>query len=158
MAHLWERIGDGTWIPTSLDDRHRLIDDGTHAVVLRHQSDPPHWTMLTNDTRVRLNGVPLALGAAVLADRDEIRTADRTVWFSTETRPSVEPFPDSAPRGSCPRCKQPLAPGMAAVRCPGCRIFYHASDDLPCWLYDTKCSICGYLTALDARLWSPEDL
>jgi hypothetical protein len=161
MGHLWEHDGDSTWVATALgDDRHRLDNGGVQAVVLRRQSDTPHhWTMLTGDATVRLNGAPLVLGIAVLADRDEIRTADRTVWFSTETRPVVAPFPDSTPRGSCPRCKQPLSPGQAAVRCPSCRLWYHATDDLPCWLYDTKCSTCGQMTALDGPLrWSPEDL
>jgi hypothetical protein len=161
MAHLWKPEADQSWVATVLLDDQRLVDDGSDAVLMRRLADTPNgWAILTRDpASVRVNGAPLSLGIAMLADRDEIRTADRTLWFSTETRPAVEPFPESTPRGSCPRCKTAIEPASRAVRCPSCGLWHHASDELPCWSYGATCAICTQPTALDAPCrWSPEDL
>lgn len=161
MAHLWILDPDKVWVATTLLDEHRLVDGGPHPVLLRRLADAMNnWAILTADrATVRVNGAPIAIGIAVLADRDEIRTADRTVWFSTETRAAVEPFPESIPHGSCPRCKTAIEPGSPAVRCPSCGLWHHASEELPCWLYGPTCGICNQLTALDAPFrFTPEDL
>ena len=101
-----------------------------------------------------------SLGIVALSDRDEIRPADGLpLFFSTETLARVEPFPASGARGFCPRCKQHIEPGTPAVRCPGCSLWYHMSDEFPCWTYAPQCSACPQETALDADFrWTPEDL
>ena len=136
-----------------------MVGDQDH--LLRQVADPGGaWAMLTCDPMaVRLNGTPLLAGIAVLADRDEIRVANRIAWFSVETRPVVEPYPVTAAAGSCPRCKQTIAFSTPAVRCPSCGLWHHASDDLPCWSYAATCAVCNQPTAADMPLrWSPEEL
>jgi hypothetical protein len=174
MAHFWILNGSQEWTPQPLDGDAALIvgaalqcshdapaGDGARAgVLLRRVNDPPNtWVLLTASPALRLNGVPVPLGLAVLDDRDEIRLPELTAWFSTETQAHVEPFPESPARGFCPRCKQAIVAGSAAVRCPGCGLWHHASDDLPCWTYAATCSACAQETALDAGFrWTPEDL
>ena len=162
MAHLWKVDEDREWVASALlDDQRWLVDDELRAVLLRQlPGKPGAWAIVTRDpASVRINGAPLPLGIAVLADRDEIRIDNRALWFSTETRPSIEPFPESSPRGMCPRCKQPIAPGSPAVRCPACGLWHHESDEWPCWSYAQTCAVCNHPTALDAPWrWSPEDL
>jgi hypothetical protein len=127
------------------------------------------WALVASRaSRVLVNGLPVRHGLAVLADRDEIRAlacgeASSAAWltcfFSTERLATVEPFPSTGRRGSCPRCKQPLTPGEAAVRCPGCGLWHHATEDWPCWTHVEVCAVCDQPTALDTGFrWTPEDL
>jgi hypothetical protein len=134
---------------------------GAGAVLLRRVATSPDTWAILGDARhrLRVNGAPVLLGVAVLADRDEIRLPTLAAWFSTETRACVEPFPSAGARGFCPRCKQAIEAGTAAVRCPSCSLWHHASDDLPCWTYAPTCAACPQETALDAGFrWTPEDL
>ncbi len=169
MAHLWFLDGERHWFPTALAGDAVALRDGAlvpchgadspRVVFRRLEGAPASWALLTDDAHVRLNGMPVLLGLAVLEDRDEIRIAGRTAWFSAETLPTVASFPESATRGYCPRCKQPLEAGTPAVKCPACGLWHHASDDLPCWTYAPTCSACVQPTALDAGFrWTPEDL
>jgi hypothetical protein len=175
MAHFWILDDDSReWTPTPLvgdavalvNGAFRRADDtppvvATQArIILRRLADPPNtWALLSTSCALRLNGALLPLGLAVLDDRDEIRLPALTAWFSTETQARVEPFPESTPRGFCPRCKQAIAAATPAVRCPTCGLWHHASDDLPCWAYATTCAACAQDTALDAGFrWTPEDL
>jgi hypothetical protein len=130
------------------------------SVQLRRVANPPDtWALITSSPALRLNGAQVPLGLAILEDRDEIRLPAVHAWFSTETQAQVEPFPPSATRGFCPRCKQAIDPGSSAVRCPGCGLWHHASDDLPCWTYAPTCAACAHTTDLDAGFrWTPEDL
>ena len=176
MAHLWTR--DSTlWEPVKLDadvfdfacapapvvsDQPRPERVSTSIRLRRVGAGPDaKWVMVAGRTdRVLLNGSPAVLGLSVLTDRDEIRLADgKEFFFSTETLASVEPFPATGVRGFCPRCKQVIAPASPAVRCPGCGLWHHASDDLPCWTYGPHCAACPQDTALDAGFqWTPEEL
>lgn len=174
MAHFWILNDSKEWTPRPLVDDgavlvggelHRVDDTITkteaHArVLLRRLADPPNtWALLTSHPRVRVNGSPVPLGMVVLEDRDELSLPAFTAWFSTETQAQVDPFPESTARGFCPRCKQAIASGSAAVRCPSCGLWHHASEDLPCWTYAPTCSGCAQETALDAGFrWTPEDL
>lgn len=154
MAHLWTSSDSGDWTPTPLDA------DAEARFPLRRLIGPPDgWALISGDPTVRVNGSPLPLGIALLDDRDEISLPDRTVWFSTETQPQVEPFPESDARGFCPRCKLPIESASPSVRCPACGLWHHASDTLPCWTYAPTCTACAQETALDAGFrWTPEDL
>jgi hypothetical protein len=101
---------------------------------------------------VRLNGrQPLSL--SLLHDRDEIAVGNAKVYFTTESLPTVGPFPGSAETLFCARCKSALAAGALAVQCPGCHLWYHAYDDRPCWTYHTHC-VCGHPTHGDF-VWRP---
>lgn len=174
MAHFWILDDSKRWTPAPLvgdaavlagGEVHRADDTITRAeaharVLLRRFADPSNsWALLTDQPHVRVNGSPVPLGMLVLEDRDEIRLPDLTAWFSTETQAQVEPFPESTARGFCPRCKQIIPPGSAAVRCPSCGLWHHESDTLGCWTYALTCSACAQETALDAGFrWTPEDL
>ncbi len=158
MAHLWTLDSSNAWRASQLEDRFDL-PDGASVLVLTSADAQDAWTLLTASRDLRLNGAPVRAGIAVLEDRDEIRLPSLAAWFSTETPARVEPFPDSIARGVCPRCKQTIAAGSPAVRCPGCHLWHHQSEELPCWTYAPTCAGCAHETALDAGLrWSPEDL
>jgi hypothetical protein len=178
MAYLWLMDKDA-WAVLPLDgdafavvggrvrrvsDLSSLMDEGS-ALGFRRQSDASGslWTMMAGrEARVSVNGVPVGLGLAVLNDRDELRLPGHPpLFFSTEVLARVEPFPESGLSGLCPRCKQPIACGSAAVRCPCCSLWYHESDSerLPCWTYAPQCAACSQATALDSRFrWTPEGL
>jgi hypothetical protein len=104
----------------------------------------------------------------ILSDRDELRwpvahdasgAAPHPLFFSTERLAAVAPYPAGDRRGSCPRCKQLLTVGDAAVRCPSCGLWHHATDELPCWTYGEHCAACQQVTSLDAGFqWTPEEL
>lgn len=180
MAHLWKVMSDsGEWTALALDGDAFTLDNETLSRVpellptrgaslgLRRVEDPSSptsgalWTLVVGrDARVLVNGSPATLGLLALTDRDEIRLVNaRPLFFSTESLAHVTPFAASGPRGFCPRCKQHIEPGTPAVRCPGCSLWYHASDDLPCWTYAPLCSACPQQTALDAGFrWTPEAL
>ena len=175
MAHLWKvLIESGEWTPVLLDGPAFTLDGGEpqqvpdlattrhSSVALRRLDDQPAalWALVArHDAQVRINGTPARLGLTILADRDEIRTADRPpLFFSTETLAQVELFPPSGTRGFCPRCKQHIDPGTPAVHCPQCGLWHHASDDLPCWTYGPHCALCPQPTNLDAGFaWTPEE-
>jgi hypothetical protein len=131
--------------------------------VLRRTGDGPDpwWSLLIPAAVPALvNGAPSPLGLVVLADRDEIRVpGSGPVFFSTETLAAIVPLPAEAVSGRCPRCRQAIAAGTAAVKCPTCSLWYHQSDALPCFTYSDRCAACARPTALDAGFsWSPEEV
>ncbi len=117
------------------------------------------WVRVTeDDSGVRLNGqAPPPI--RILADKDEISApgAGRR-FFSTERLARVEPF-EGPTDLCCPRCKELIKPGSAVVRCPGCGVVHHQSDEFPCWTHVERCALCDYPTALDAGFrWTPQEL
>jgi hypothetical protein len=109
---------------------------------------------------VRVNGLPQTLGLRVLEHRDEIRIGGvAAVYFSNEKLARIEGFRGGDRTLSCARCKTPIADGTPAVLCPRCGVWYHQTDEHPCWTYTERCvSFCTQPTALDAGLlWTPED-
>jgi hypothetical protein len=175
MAHIWNIDKSGQWSATPAGDALELLDcardlvavsvDATRALEnlhLRRLAHPPEtWALLcTPQSDVRVNGMPVPLGLAILSDRDELRVPGTDPqFFCTESLPQVEPFPDSAGRGLCPRCKQSIDSGCSAVRCPGCGLWHHATAELPCWTYSDTCAGCAQITSADAGFrWTPEDL
>jgi hypothetical protein len=136
-------------------------DGGIGALVVRMEQGGDVWTLIAHHAGppVRVNGSPLLLGVRVLRDKDEIRIQGSRFFFSTESQPHIEPFPGSAKTTFCPRCKEAIEKDSPAVRCPGCGVWHHQSEDLPCWTYDARCALCDQPSALDAGYrWTPEEL
>jgi hypothetical protein len=177
MAHLWMNEDGGRWSVLSLNgdevDLTALLsgeetktENGAKAVpralILRGPStDTSGWLLVTTKgCRARVSGKSVATGIRRLVDRDEILLHGvGRCYFSTETLARIEPLSEESATGCCPRCKQGMTAGEAAVRCPGCGVWHHQSDELPCWTYAERCAICGGSTALDAGFsWTPEEL
>jgi len=179
MAHLWVRDGEGLWCIAPLE--HRLYSVGIgadgvaelavgekpdSAVVARHRTGDGRtsWILLAaEDQRVSVNGVSIVAGIRVLQDRDHIQLFghDTSISFfhSSELIPRVDTFPGSDQQVFCPRCKRVINPGTPAVTCPGCGVWYHQSDEYPCWTYSDICATCPQKTDLEAAFeFSPEDL
>jgi hypothetical protein len=178
MAHLWVQDGEEGWVSYELDgsavglcadgvieaaSRSRVRLPSASAVVVRVAAGGgEQWALAASkSTGVRLNGLKLVTGLRVLSDRDEIRLPSGTIlYFSKETLASVVAFPAGLSPLSCPRCRKPLEPGVAAVRCPGCGLWHHQSEEerLPCWTYAGRCAGgCDQPTELSAGYrWIPE--
>jgi hypothetical protein len=162
VAHLWVEEARGRWAVLPLETQRFALGRG---VMLRRYSSPggrhEEWCVLSDPTtRIAVNGVPLTTGIRVLDDRDEITAPGRgSVFFSTERLARCEPLPPAERPLVCPRCRQPIAIGSPAVRCPRCALWHHQSAELPCWTYSPTCALCPQPTALDAGFrWTPEDL
>jgi len=81
------------------------------------------------------------------------------MFFSTERLATTEAYPGSPSRAFCPRCTQVIAVGEQAVRCPGCGLWHHGTEQLPCWTYGECCAVCSQPTGVDAGFqWTPEEL
>jgi len=186
VAQIWIRSDAGDWQPTalatdtcvltvagpsSIDAAHDAPAAAAPSVLLRRVAGTSDetWALLAHPSaHLLVNGLHSPLGIVILSDRDEIRwaaTDDPSIppaaalFFSTERLAAVAPYPVDGRRGSCPRCKQPLAAGEAAVRCPACGLWHHATETLPCWTYGEHCAACQQPTSLDAGFrWTPEDL
>jgi hypothetical protein len=179
MAHLWTIGQAGDWgvfrldaeafelgagaQPVRIDELSDADAAGAAAVLLRRIDDAsgPRWALLARpEAHALVNGAPAHLGVVMLSDRDEIRAGSASpLFFSTEAPATVSSFPESGPRGFCPRCKQALQAGAPAVRCPDCGLWHHESEDLNCWTYAPQCAGCPHDTALDGGFrWTPEDL
>jgi len=174
VAHLWFRGDEGIWAALPLDGRpvgvsvcpprvladgFRLGADAPAAVLRAHGGDSPVWfLLLAADSDARVNGLAPVAGVRALQDRDEIRaTPSHALFFSTETLARVEEFPGAERAVYCGRCRQAMAQGQLAVRCPQCGIWYHQTESLGCWTYAPTCAFCPQTTSLDASYeWIPE--
>jgi len=177
MAHLFRQKCGLSWQVSPLDaDANDIPRDGDPStgsvassqrdsapVILRHrvaERSEGVWILLVpRGLRVRVNGILDRTGIRVLRDRDEIvaEGAGR-LFFSTEERRAVIPFPETAEPTFCARRRQAIVPGTPAVRC-GCGLWHHESTELPCWTYADRCSGCPAPTDLDGGFrWSPEEL
>jgi len=106
---------------------------------------------------VCVNGRRLDLGIHHLAEKDEIRVGPNLMLFSAESLPRVESFPGTG-KPRCPRCRQPIDAGSDAVKCPTCRVWYHQSEELPCYTYGETCCLCSRPTDLEGGYsWTPDD-
>jgi hypothetical protein len=176
IAHLWLQTGS-EWEQRALAGRVFSFADlsdppagaalrkrsgaGTDVRIIRADTDAsPVWALIASPgAGIQINGRAPIAGLCVLNDRDFIRTAEGArCYFSSGSVAAAEPFPDAERSVYCGRCRQPMGAGSPAVCCPGCGIWYHQTDDLPCWTYSDQCSYCGTKTALDAAFsWTPED-
>ena len=159
MAHFWLQDDMQAWgvfpleahclpLPDALPAGWQRFNAGPaapSAILLRSESGSgERWVLMTASESARVNGLPLPTGIHVLDDRDEICLGSlRPVYFSTEGLATVEEFPGSARPVACPRCTLDIAPGTWAVRCPHCRVWYHQSEEFPCWTYTPECALCG---------------
>jgi uncharacterized protein YbaR (Trm112 family) len=177
MAHLWVKNGSELWAVLPLEADAFVLttnppkpvrnlpgaSESVSKVVLLRQlrAEEISWVLVSGCERdVRINGVQLALGVQRVADRDEINIEGLgTLYFSTESLARIEPFPGAAQDLYCPRCKQAIESGSAAVKCPQCRTWYHQTEELPCWSYSETCALCPQTTDLKAGFrWTPEEL
>jgi hypothetical protein len=138
---------------------------GSGSVVARAARDAGdgrdrEWVMLVHDAdRVLHNGQRVTAGLRVLAHRDSLAfEGHESVFFSTEEAARVEPFAGAA-KLTCPRCRGAIEPGEYAVKCPGCGVVHHQTDERNCWTYSPTCALCSQPSALDTGLqWTPEAL
>ena len=177
MAHLWTRDDSG-WIAHTLSRKMydlsafggaRTVSSastsgearGATAKLVRVDfAGSEAWALMSaSGSGVRIGGEKLPTGLRVLRDRDEIRSrAGEQYFFSIEALVAVTPFESPGRDVFCGRCRQRIASGAPAVRCPGCGVWYDENDELPCWTYAETCAFCGRSTALDLGFaWSPED-
>ena len=176
MAHLWVDM-DSAWALAELDGAAFVLTDEPARPVRRRReaasgqrgalllrgdggAERP-WVLMTgaDGPRTHVNGAPLELGVRVLRDRDCLRVGDVRMFFSTETAARLEAYPEGAPEVACARCRRAIRPGDAAVRCPGCGLWHHESEESPCWTYDVRCAGCEQPTALGSGWrWTPEDV
>lgn len=176
MAHLWVRETAAQWAIVSLAGKAVSIAEippkpvppgsvfaprSSGVILLGSDGAPGVWALIAGQgTDVRVNGTTLASGIRILDDKDEITVGyNPPIFYSTERLASVEEYPGADATAFCPRCKQALRPNHPAVKCPGCSVFYHQSEELPCWTYSEVCALCPQVTALDSGYqWSPEGL
>lgn len=178
MAHLWVTTESNDWAVLPLEDDaftlttsppkpvRRSLDDGEvlSSVLLtrtRGGADGLMWVLIAGaGSGVSLNGLPLVTGMRVVSDRDEIRIPGLSnLYFSTESLARVEEFSGSDQTLFCPRCKQEIEQGAAAVKCPACGVWHHQTQELNCWTYAEVCALCAHATDLSAGFeWTPEGL
>lgn len=137
-----------------------LLDGAAWLAPVKASGRETLWALLLHaEARVLHNGQPVSAGLRLLAHRDALALeGQEPLFFSTEEAASVEPLagPDQV---VCPRCRDAVAPGEPAVRCPACGVVHHETGERNCWTYAAACALCPQPTALDAGLqWTPEGL
>lgn len=173
MAYLWLRDRDGEWAALPLapgvwelaGDRPARRPRGEAGAVRRgsallvHAGASPRWYLVAApDCPVRVNGGPLPTRIRALADRDELQVGAGRMYFTTETLAAVVPFAGEAST-CCARCRMAILAPTPAVACPGCGVWHHQTDTLPCWTYAPACALCEQPTALESGFrWTPEGL
>ena len=158
MAILWTLEPGGTWRRDDLDGDDLALAGGAR-LLRRPDGRGERWLLLSPAAAgAVVNGRP-APPARLLRDRDELRLArSPRLVFGQEPEARVEPFPGRVD-AVCPRCRSPIAAGDAAVQCPGCHVWHHLTDELPCWTHAATCGTCDHPTPLGAGpRWTPESL
>ena len=123
-------------------------------------SGDSNWIALAPpQTRLRINGLGVSVGAAALRDRDEVSLpGSAPFYFSMERLMRIDPYrSQDAPR--CPRCTLPIERGDASVCCPTCSVWHHECADRGCWTYAPTCALCDQTSDLEnGYRWTPEEL
>ena len=177
MAHIWIKESGQPWVAVQLtgkacsiasgkslrEYKRRANITGVRPSLVAFQDVAGHedWALLSSvGTDIRVNGAAMRLGLRVLRDRDAIQVKGRgAMFYSTERLAAVEPFPSTQEAVFCPRCKTAIEAETPGIKCPNCGIWYHHSEDLPCWTYAQWCALCDQQTGLDAGYrWTPEEL
>ncbi len=179
MAHLWTDSAIG-WQPVLLEGDAFVLGPGGARLIgpcpaqgpaageirlrlIQPEAGKESWLLLfPPGAGVRVNGARETQGIRVLRDRDEIQVPGLGyLYLSTERLARVEAYPAATQVAFCPRCRQPLQTGVAAVRCPACGVWHHESESegLQCWTYSDKCGFpdCGQSTEFSTGFrWTPE--
>lgn len=177
MAHFWLQNDAREWtVQPLVDAEHNLksfLDEarghtpatGSAPVDVQFlkvkAGNQENWVLVAGQgSDISINGLPLFLGIRILGDRDEIRwNPNGFLFFSTEELAAVVHLPQIDRKISCPRCKQEIEPGTPAVLCPSCKIYYHQSEQLPCYTYSKNCATCDRETRLGSEYeWIPEEM
>ena len=170
MAHLWIATGNGGHAVLALEQAEHALPagpwpftaDAPAAATLIRVDARDTWALVARDERVRVNGVAIPAGLAIVADKDEILVPGvPPMWFSTETIARISKAPALDGRAlSCPRCRRTIEVGTPAVACPSCRVWHHQTPELPCFTYDAApCGACGERFDLDGAFrWCPDEL
>jgi hypothetical protein len=127
-----------------------------YLVSSKGTTDRQMLSMLTTkntDTMFKLNGIP-PFSLSVIRDKDEISYNGQRLYFTEEQVAKIELKQDDSVI-FCPRCKDVIKQKTEVVRCPGCGLLYHESEeeDKKCWSYDTRC-ICSHTTKFEL-IWKP---
>lgn len=175
MAHLWVRDEAEQWAVLPLEQAAFALTScppqpivalsgarglPASVLLLRTGATECTWVLIASPgAEVRVNGMPMAAGIRVLADRDEIRVSSASYYLSIESLARVDELPASDQTLFCPRCKQEIDKGAAAVRCPGCGVWHHQTEELNCWTYSDVCALCAHPTEMNGSFrWTPEEL
>lgn len=160
MVLLFVRVEE-KWEARRLEGVLELGSTGDSRVCLCPGADG-YMLLAAPEAHAWLNGRAVMPGVPVqLLDRDEIRLGRERFYYSTEQLARVEPFPGGDRPMYCPRCRQAIEAGEAAVRCPNpqCGCWHHSSDELPCWSYAATCALCPQPTETGgAYQWTPEEI
>lgn len=111
------------------------------------------WILIADPGTVRLNGLPLNWGIAVLSHKDQLRLCGEQHYFSSESPVSPRIFTGNAD-ARCALCDQPLV-GEITAPCPGCGLWFHARDAADCFGATPNCPSCGAAIGTDLEIWSP---
>ena len=173
MAQLWMQTDSKRWgyypleaqafslsalPPSPLDPGEPAGETSATETTLLSRTSQGDWVLMTGKARrAWVNGMPVALGVRVLRHQDRITVEDvGTAFLSTETLPCIESFPEDAAPGSCPRCRLAIEVGSPAVQC-GCGIWYHESEEFPCFSCAPTCVFCDRTAELGSGFrWLPE--
>ena len=174
MAFLWvEKVNRSKWLTVELTGDTWVLSTGEPTVlcecncggsifrptllIRRSRAASALWILLAGEeANVRGNGLPMASAVHELRDRDEIRLGDaetgawQRCFFSTAGAVRVEPFPAGGDPLHCPHCRQPIAGGQPAVRCPACGRWHHElGNGQRCWSLAGRCARCRCPAPLD---------
>lgn len=172
MAVLWIAADDGEWLPTRLAEQAMELsrrppevfdpsaERSADQVLLLMTAEPvvETWVVLSQGPGFRINGLRIASGIRALEDRDEIRISGLDgVFFSTESLAEIVAFREGDRPVACGRCREVISEGTPAVRCPGCGVWHHQSEEFPCWTYAERCACCEQATDLGTGYrWTPD--
>lgn len=165
MSSLWREV-PGAWeaVPVCADGLD-LSAGGVRLVRFGEGAEGGVALLSRPGVHVRINGLPILGGLAVLQHRDEILIDTNRFCFSAQTRPAVVGFhlEAGARRPTCPVCRGAIHDDELAVRCPGCGRWYHqveAGDGRrarTCWTYAATCRFDQHPTSLSGEAaWRPE--
>jgi hypothetical protein len=165
MSSFFQEISGVAWQETPLAGDLDLHKGSVRIVRFGEGTEGGVALLARSGVHVRINGLPVLGGIALLQHRDEILINAERFCFSAETRPVVTTFHmEPGSRGpTCPVCRGSLADGEQAVRCPGCGRWFHqieASEGRKarsCWTYSATCRFCQHPTSLSGETaWRPE--
>jgi hypothetical protein len=162
MSSLWTQA-ETVWHALSLDTE--LSGGAVRLARFGTGPDAGVALLARPEAEVRINGLPILGGLAILQHRDELLIGGRRFCFSAESTPLVTRFhlSEGARRPACPVCRGALQDEEEAVQCPGCGRWFHqieASEGKrarACWTYAATCRFCRHPTSLNGdTAWRPE--